>query len=302
MITVLSGDNSFETKRALDNIVSAFDGEAERYDGGELELVQLPDLLAGGTLFSTNRLVIIRDVSANKKIWEVLPDWFARVSGEVHLVLVESNLDKRTRTYKELQKNAEVKSFALWGDRDVYLAEKWVGEEAKRLGLKMDKKSAQVLVKRVGLDQWLLHNALKKLSVLDGINPEIIEHAIEANPSENVFYLLDSALRGDIAKIQAMISNLRRSQDPYMTFGLLSKQVFELTALAMTNKPSAEVAKEIGSHPYGLSQLSSHAKQRGKIGTQKITKYFADADYAMKSTPTDPWIIIENSLIKTASA
>lgn len=301
MITVLTGENSFEIARALDAIVADFAGVAEKFDGGDLELARLPDLLLGGTLFATERLVIIKDLSSNKQLWDVLPDWLERADADVHLVLVEPKPDKRTKTFKELKKYATVREFALWSDRDVMMAEKWVGDEAKQQGLVLDKKLAQQLVARVGLDQWQLYHAVEKLAVLDTVNAEVIEELIEANPTENVFNLLDAALRGDGKKVSAMIGTLQLGQDPYMTFGLLAGQVFQLAALAVADKPSGEVAKDIGAHPYALGKLAPYAKKLGRSGTKKIIAIFADTDTAMKSTATDPWLLIEQALIKTAS-
>lgn len=301
MITVLTEENSFELTRALDAIVGGFAGTAEKFDGSDLELMQLPDLLLGGTLFATERLVIIKNLSENKQLWDALPDWLERMSDDVHVVLVEPKPDKRTKTYKELKKYADVREFALWGDRDVQLAEKWVTDEAKRQGLNLDKKIAQQLVARVGLDQWQLYHALEKLAVLDDVTPEIIEQTIEANPTENVFNLLDAALRGDARKVSDMIRTLQLSQDPYMTFGLLAGQVFQLAALAAADKPSGEVAKDIGAHPYALGKLAPHAKKLGRTGTKKIVQIFADTDMTMKSSATDPWLLIERVLIKVTT-
>ena len=301
MITLLTGENSFELARALDGIVASFDGVAEKFDGGDLELSRLPDLLLGGTLFANKRLVIIKGLSDNKSLWEVLPDWLERASDDVHLVLVEPKPDKRTKTFKELKKFADVKEFNQWSDRDSGLAERWVGEEAKRQGLALDTKSVQLLVARVGLDQWQLFHALEKLAVLGDITPEIIERTVEANPTENVFNLLDAALRGDTIKVHEMIGTLERTQDPYMTFGLLSSQVFQLAALAATDKPTAAVASDIGGHPYALGKLAPHANRLGRGNVKKIVQVFADTDTKMKSSATDPWLLIEESLIKTAS-
>lgn len=301
MITVLTGDNSFELTRAIDEIVRTFDGVAEKFEGGDLELSQLPDLLQGGTLFASERLVIVREVSENKALWDALPDWLGRVSDDVHVVLIEPKPDKRTKTFKDLQKQANVRSFTIWSDRDVTAAQAWVIDEAKKQSFALDKKSAQTLVARVGVDQWQLFHALEKLAVLETVAPETIEHAIEANPNENVFNLLDAALRGDARKIAEMIPVLERTQDPYMTFGLLAGQVFQLASLAMTDKPAADIAKDIGAHPYALSKLVPHAKRLGPSNTRMIAKIFADTDMAMKSTGADPWLLIEEALIKTAS-
>lgn len=302
MITVLTGENSFEISRALDSIVVQFAGVPEKFDGSELELNQLPDLLLGGTLFATERLVIIKSLSDNKQLWDVLPEWLQKVGDEIHIVLIEPKPDKRTKTFKDLKKMADVKEFAVWGERDTYAAETWVAEEAKRQGIVMDKKAVQTLVARVGLDQWLLFQALEKLSVLDEVTVDTIEQFIDANPTENVLNLLDAALRGDSKKVHDMIGVLQRTQDPFMTFGLLSGQVFQLAALAVTDKPSADVAKDIGAHPYALSKLAPHAKKLGRSGAQKLLTIFADADIAMKSSATDPWLLIEQALIKATQA
>lgn len=299
MITLLTGENSFELTRALDALTAGFDGDKEKFDGSDLELVQLPDLLLGGTLFATKRLIVIRGLSENKKLWEVLPEWLERIDDDAHLVLVEPKPDKRTKTYKDLKKLAQVQEYNLWSDRDIATVEKWVADEAERQGMKLDKKSVQTLVARAGVDQWQLFHALEKLAVLDSVTTEMIEQIVEANPSENVFNLLDAALRSDSKKVSAMIKTLERTQDPFMTFGLLAGQVFQLAALASTDQPASTVAGDIGAHPYALGKLAPHAKRLGRSGAKKIVTIFADTDTAMKSTATDPWLLIEKALYKT---
>lgn len=93
-------------------------------------------------------------------------------------------------------------------------------------------------------------------------------------------YLICSiaALRGNGRSVAQMIRSLQRTQDPYMTFGLLSSQVFQLAVLAVGDKPSTQVAADIGAHPYALSKLSSHAKRLGRSGARKIIAVYADAD------------------------
>ncbi|MDQ5982552.1 MAG: polymerase subunit delta [Patescibacteria group bacterium] len=301
MITLLTGENSFELKRTLDDIVSAFDGHPEKFDGGQLDISFLPDLLSSATFFSNKRLIVINGLSENRVLWDVLPEWLPRVSDDIHLVLVEPKPDKRTRTYKELKKDAVVKEFTVWSDRDIPAVEAWAIAEAKRQKFDLDKKCARVLVERAGTDQWALFHAIEKLAVMDSVTVETIELIVEATPYDNVFNLLDLALRGNGRSVAQMIRSLQRTQDPYMTFGLLSSQVFQLAVLAVGDKPSTQVAADIGAHPYALSKLSSHAKRLGRSGARKIIAVYADADAGLKSSVADPWLLIERALIKTAS-
>lgn len=300
MITVLSGDNSFEIDRALQRLTAGFEGAIERVDGAALELAQLPDLVMGGTLFSTTRLVVVRGLADSKTVWAALPDWLPRVSEDVRVVLVEGKLDKRTKTYKELKAAADLQEFTSWTERDTGSAVQWVVREATGLGMALDKKSAQLLVERVGLDQWQLYQALQQLSVLDAVDEMAIARLIEASPAENVFNLFEAALRGDTRRVGDMLRTLELTEDPFMLFGLLSGQAFQLFALAASSKPAAEVAKDIGAHPFALSKLAPYANRLGSGGAHQVVRVFAEADEAMK-LGGEPWLLVERALIKTAA-
>jgi DNA polymerase III delta subunit len=294
------GENSFESAREIERLTRGFGGEIYRLDGESLEVAQLPDLLMGSTLFSDKKLVIIKNLSANKTLWSVLSDWTARLSDDVHLVLVEAKPDKRTKTYKDLRENAAIKEFALWSERDATKAEQWVIEEAKANGFALDKKSAQALVLRIGVDQWLLYQAIQKLAVLPKVDAAVIENVIEAAPSENVFNLLDAALRGNAVKVRQMLQVLETTEDPYRLFGLLSGQVFQLAVLGVSEKPAALVASDLAAHPFALSKLAPYASKLGQEGARHVVAAFAEADAGMKTSVGEPWLLIERALLKTA--
>jgi DNA polymerase-3 subunit delta len=300
MITLLTGENSFENERALQGIVVHSQLNVERIDGAGLNIKQLPDLLMGATLFADKRLVIVRNLSENKSLWGELGAWLPRVSDDIHLVLVESKPDKRTKTYKDLQKVASVQESKAWTERDGSRAEQWVIKEAQTVGFELDKKCARKLVERVGIDQWQLAQALQKLAVVEHISPEVIDGLIDANPNENVFNLLETALKGDARRVKNIIKTLEVAEDPYRLFGLLSSQGFLLAVLSVSEKSSSEVAKEVGAHPFVLAKLASHADSIGIMGVRKIITALSEADNEMKTSSAEPWLLIERALIKIA--
>lgn len=300
MITVLAGENSFENERELSRILSDFDGEPERFDGEVLELKRLPDLLMGMSLFATKRLVVIKNMSVNKSLWNAFENWVEKVSDDIHLVLVETKPDKRTKTYKQLQKSATIHESKLWAERDGTKAEGWVINEAKALGFTLDKKCAHILVMRAGVDQWALWQALQKLAVLEEVTAEAIEEIIEPNESENTFQLFESALKGDVGKVKHMLAVLEKTEEPYRLFGLLSSQAFQLAVVASSEASSATVASDIGAHPFVVSKLVPFAKKRGRSGAKVVVGALVEADMAMKTQGHDPWLLIERALLKVA--
>ncbi len=298
VIIVLTGENGYEVHQALRQLMAEFDGTPERFDGDTLELRQLPDLLMGTSLFAEKRLVIIRELAANKAVWDALPEWLGRVNDDIRLVLVEPKLDKRTKTYKALQKVANIIEHKPWTERDQTLAEKWVAEQAKVRDIKLAPADVRLLVARIGVDQWQLGQALDKLGVLDDVTDEVIREVIEARPIENVFELFETALGGDKGRLAEILATLQVSEDPYMLLGLLSGQAFQLAALAVA-RPDDEVARDFGVHPYVLSRLRPYANQRGVGGARAIIALFAEADDAMKSS-VDPWVAITQVLFAVA--
>ena len=173
MITWLVGENSFEVREALKSIEAKFDGTPERIDGTELTLAQLPDVLMGISLFVAERLVVIQDISRNASIWEKLPEWLPRINDAIHVVFIDAKPDKRTTSYKALKAAATVEEFAPWTDRDTQKAEQWVKARVQQYHLGVDAATVQHLVRRVGLDQWRLSQALDTLSLLDTVTIDV---------------------------------------------------------------------------------------------------------------------------------
>lgn len=299
MITLLMGDNSFERHEVLQAIVARFDGAAERFDGAELELRQLPDLLMGGTLFADKRLVIISGLSSNSSLWQKLPNWLPRLSEDVHLVLVDEKPDKRTVSYKALKEVAHIQDYPAWTDRDYQKAEQWFTARAKAQQIALDKKTVHHIVSRVGVDQWLLVNALDTVSLLDEITPEIINRTIIANDSENIFELFETALNGNRGVLRDMLRTLETQEDPYATFALLSSQAFSLAALSYADD-TQNAGKDFAIHPFVAPKLVRHAKRLGKPAVTRIMKKFAQTDADMKISKAEPWILIERLLFDLA--
>ena len=301
MITLLTGENSYEIEQRLRQLSAEFDGTPERFDGAELEVRMLPDLLMGVSLFAQQRLVVVRGLGQDKAVWEVLPDWLARASDDTHLVLVEPKPDKRTRTWKALQKAATLEDYPAWTDRESTRAVQWARDEAAARGLRLEATEARLLVGRTGVDQWAIHHALDKLAALERADAATIEQVVEARPQENIFMLFEAALAGDAARVQAMLAVLRLSEDAYATLGLLSGQAVQLAALAVAGEGD-NVAKDFGVHPYALGKLRPHAERRGAAGARAVVAALAEADDALKTSGIAPWLAVERALVKVATA
>lgn len=303
MITLLYGENDFALKQYLQEIVTSFKDKTaiEKLDGSQIDLRDLPSLLAGATLFSNKRLIIIYDGSANKDLWAKLADYTEQVrqpaDGDTHLILVEIAPDKRTRTFKLLQKNADVREFKNINEAEAIT---WLIGESKKLEMQLDRSLAEKIVARSGVDQWKLHFGLQKLVYVDEINPETIEQQIETLPQANVFELIDASLNRSPDKVRKLVETAASQEDPYFFFGLFSSQMFQLVALAVSSRTPAEVAADLGVHPYPLQKLSGLARKLSTSEAKRIANILGECDDMLKRSGAEPWLVLEQALIKLA--
>ncbi len=295
MITWLTGENSFEVREAIRELEASFGAPAERVDGTELRLQDIPELLMGMSLFASKRLVVITDITQNSAVWEKLPDWLPRVSDDIHVVFVDAKPDKRTTGYKALAQAAEVRDAPVWGERDESKATQWLVARAKQHGSTLGGAEAAHIVKRVGVNQWALAQALETVALLDEITPTAIDEVIPNSPAENIFQLFETALEGSGQQVATMLRTLSLTEDPYALNALINSQVLSLAAVTYASA-DATPSKDFGIHPYVASKLQRHAKTLGKAKVGQIVELFAQTDADMKRSKADPWVLLERVL------
>lgn len=295
MVITLTGDE-FGIKQALgqlaDRFVAKFGPHGyEQVDGEVFDPNNITGLLQGASLFTPQRLVILRDAAKNKPLWDALGDWVEKVPVETTLIIIEPELDRRTKTYKTLKSKTEFKEFAPASGAQLV---QWLQAEAKKLGAEIKSADAQYLIERTAGDQWRLSHEITKLaSYKDGITHKAIDELVEPSAEGSAFELLDAALGGDQVKVQKLVASLKTQEDPYKLFGLLASQVHALAVIAVAGDRTADqIAKDSGLHPFVVRKSQGVAKKLGAARIGEIVQQLASCDVQLKSTGTDPWFLL----------
>lgn len=298
MIKVFTGLNSYLIFEAIKAEAVNYQDNYERYDGLEIDANKMAEICGGINLFSSKKMVVINELSNNQKLWEDLETWLDRLDPDSLLILVEPSLDKRTKAYKLLASLTEIAKFELLDSRrDTYKTEQWLLATAKTKQIKLEAKAAKELVRRIGVDQWLLVNELERLSVMGEVNLQLVQKYTEASDSENVFALLETAVKSQPSALSKMITSLKLTNDPYLTFGLLSSQVLSICGLVLGGSRSeAAIAKDLGQNEYALSRLKPLSRKFNDQQLEKIIHKLAQTDKVIKSSD-DPWQAIEAFLL-----
>lgn len=107
MIKIFTGDDRV---RASQEIKKLLGENYEVIDCADLTIKDLTPIFRGATLFDSHRRILLRDFTANSSIFPELPNF---LDTKHDIILLETKLDKRTATYKEIKNKVEIKEFKL---------------------------------------------------------------------------------------------------------------------------------------------------------------------------------------------
>ncbi|MDO4781363.1 MAG: DNA polymerase III subunit delta [Candidatus Saccharibacteria bacterium] len=297
MIYLLHGDNEFMKRQEVAKLVG--DAAVRRYDGDDLTLATLQEALMAQSLFAEAEVVVMRDLSMNTAVWAALPE--VAEGAEATLILLETKPDKRTKTYKWLQKHATVTECASLTERQTPQLAAWCVAQAKAHGAGLTTAQAMRLIERLGYDQLRLDMVLQQLALVDEVTDAVIDELVPLPKTESVFLLLQVALAGEAERVQQIVAYLEAesgADGAYQTLGLLATQTVQLGALVLAGGDAARVAADFGAHPYALRQLATQAKGLSADDVALIIAALGEADMQMKTTNAAPWLLLETALAR----
>ena len=258
-----------------------------------------------------SRLIVIERLSERKDLWDKLGEWASDIAVETYLVLIEPRPDKRTKTFKILQKTAKLVEAMPLTDRQRPAAEKWLLDYASGHGVKLTKTQASDMVARAivddeksrsaEIDQLQLTHAVAALKNAVKIDDAAIATVLPPAREFSVFDIIELAVCGKTANLRSALDELRRSDDVYKVAPLVWSQWSQLVLLAKAEAASTSDTIDLGIHPFVAKKLRPLARQLSPKDLAELTELAAERDYQMKTSSVDPWAALEDFLFRVAS-
>lgn len=273
------------------------DVEPERLEAANLDPNHLADIMRGGSLFATKRLVVLRELSEQKHLWELVAEWSKSMTDDTTIVLIETKPDRRTRAYKALAKHAKIIQATAWSERDHGAAEAWLGKLAHDRKVKLSKTQVANMVARsmvaaergLIVDQYQLAHAVVALSLVDEVTDAAIATVLPEAIDDVLFDLIGFAVNRETTRVYGALANLRLNEDPYKVFPMLAAEWSRLVAVAVSDGSPATVAADLGVHPFVVEKLFRLRGQFTREQLADLTRLAADIDAGMKLSQFEPW-------------
>ena len=311
MIYLIYGENIYEQELELHKLISSSTAQPEYIDATTLTANNLADIVRGGLLFASARLIIIRSLSSNLELFNKLAEWANEVSAETTLVLVESKIDKRTKAYKVLSKISKVLRVELLLERDDRIADKWLQKLAEAYGVKLSPSQRIQMIRRslvAGekpaarvIDQMQLLQALKALRGCENITDETIATVLPPATTDTVFDLLVVASVREVAKVNRILSDLTLAEDGHRVLALVMTQWSQLVMVAALGGDSAKISLDLGMHPYAAKKSQEVAEHFSRHELQELTELAARLDAGTKVSQMTPWDAVHRLLYAIAT-
>jgi len=307
MVQVFAGSNYFGIKHALDVYLEEFKAEngdlaVESFDGEETELSEIKAALQSVSLFSPQKLVVVKALSSNQEASSNIEQLLDATTDNSALILVETTPDRRSTYYKTLKKRASLTEFNEPDERELA---RWAVDYASQLGAKLTLANADYLIGLVGTVQIRVHNEIHKLADYSSdISRVNIDTLTVPSPQHTVFELLEAAFSGRLEKALSLYRLLRQSGNhPPIIISMFAWQMHQVCLVTYSGSRSVEeIASDTGSKPYPLKKSQAISNELGEANIKKLIKKLERLDYRLKTESIDSDEEVEAFIVEVATS
>lgn len=306
MITTISGDNQYKVLLEINRIAGEFGQKfgkinVERIDCEEKSIEYIIDSISNSSLFSFNKLIILRNIDKNKELIDK-SDLLFEIPESTQIVVVGSGLDKRSKLYKRLKKETDYREFLASDNRSLAT---WIIDEVKTQNATISTSDANYLIERVGTNQSLLNNELKKLITYDHkITRTNIELLCEPTPQSSVFQLLDAAFSGKGKRAMKIYDEQRAQKvEPLSIVGMITWQLHIFAIIKTSkNKSPDEIAKIAKLNPFVLRKSTGTIRSINLTQLKRLIINTLKLDIDLKTEPINADDALKHLLLQMSEA
>ncbi len=315
MIIFLYGEDTFRSQRKLKELEEKFLREVDpsgnsidKLEGEKLSLSHLRESLSSSSLFVQKRLIVIRNIFANKSesIFSPLADYLKNFSSNNIIIFWDNisgtNLSKnKVKLFNFLKKSNPEKNHFVQEFKPLsnFQTVNWVRQEAQNRGSSISYQAANTLVSFVGNDLWRISNELDKLLYYkqskEGksnlIEVEDVRQMVRGQIDENIFSLTDALGGKNKARaIELLEEQIEAGANQVYLLSMIIRQfkiLLQVKEAVEAGLSSRKIINFLDLHPFVVQKSLTQSRYFSRELLKKILIYLIEADKKMKSSRVD---------------
>ena len=274
-----------------------------RFEGKGINPAEIISLAETLPFFAERRLILIEDSGFFKNKCDELADYLPNMPDTTCLLFVETEVDKRNRLYKAVQKYGRVTEFQLQDERTLM---KWILGTHKKENKKITESTLQLFLERTGSDMENIHMELEKLlSYTIGrevITSEDVEEICTMQTTGQIFEMIRAiAEKKQRLALDLYYDLLALKEPPMRILFLIARQFNQLLlvkSLTAKGMDRASVASKAQVAPFIAGRLMTQAKSFTMQQLRNAVQDCVDAEEAVKTGRMTDVLSVEILIVK----
>jgi DNA polymerase-3 subunit delta len=291
-------------KRVLNPETLAFNFAA--FSGASASVGNILQALGTLPLLSSYRLVLVeqvQDMTAEDR--STLVSYLNQPHPSSSLVLVASDLDRRTGFYRSLKEKACVVDFPrLKG----YGLARWAEHYVKSGGFRITSATLKRVIELVGSDLQALASEFDKLMLYsrgeDTISDEAVDNLVHKSRQHGIFELTDAVGRQDLPAALKTTGNLIESGEPPLVIVTMlarhMRQVLMAKELLDQGRKLNDISRRAKIPGFLMEEFVRQTRRFDPALARKMYHQLAKADLRLKSSGTQPRLVLESLIYSLA--
>lgn len=306
-VYLIYGEETYLVYQYRDRLKQAIIGDDTMnyscYEGAKIDIKEL--LTTADTLpfFAERRLIVVQDSGFFKSSTEGLAEYIRSMPEYLHVIFIESEVDKRNRVYKAVSEKGYVSEMKYQPDSVLI---RWVEGLVKAEGRTITRPAVQHLLDKTGVQMSNIRTEVEKLICYTLDKPEITEADIDeictTQIQNKIFDMITAiSMKRQKEALDLYYDLLMLREPPMRILYLITRQfnmMLQVKELVLQRYDQAAIAKQLGIAGFLVNKYVNQSKHFAAEQIREALEYFAESETAVKTGRLDDKMAVELIIVK----
>ncbi len=309
---LLYGEERYLIRQYKDKLKKAIMGDGDsmnlsEFEGKDIEQKEIIDIAETMPFFAERRLIIIEDGgffgTDKSKSNGPLVEYMDNIPESTYFIFVEESIDKRSKLYKNINKNGRCTEFAQQSDE---LLSKWIAKRIKTEGKGMTQAAYNLFISKTGSDMENIDKELEKLLCycLDKKTIEVSDVMCVTTEQiqSKIFDMVDAICLHKQKQALDLYYDLLALKEPAMKIMFLISRQFEilLKVKLMVNQGygNKEIASKVGCPEWSVRKYQTQAKEYTVKKLKEIINTGVEYEQMCKTGMMNDTMVVEIFIVQ----
>lgn len=302
-IYLLYGEEAYLRKQYKDKLQAALSPEGDTmnshyFEGKDINVGEVIDLAETMPFLAERRVIVVENSGLFKSGGDKMADYLAEISPTAYFVFAETEVDKRSKLFKNVQAKGCVTEFGI---QDEGMLKRWIAGILKKENMNITENTANYFLAKTGSDMENIRGELEKLICYcmgrDVVTAQDVDAICTTRVTSHIFDMIEAIAEKKQKKaLELYYELLALKEPPLRILFLIAKHCNQLLqAKELKNKgfDNKAIGAKLSLHPYVAGKI---ATQAGRFKTAELKAAVAkcvEAEEAVKTGKVNDMMSVE---------